>query len=143
MTMDQMLKDEELIREKIMVPQFVPDEVIPEDAAKEIEKECIYLPPFYFAEVGVANKLKKLAAEPAADRLWVSLMKARQDTGNPELSVDVEENPEYCKYEIMMRCRWKPSAGQRLQRSCCLPVVRVQEKPPQPRVSLQPIAPLD
>ena len=91
MTMDQMLKDEELIREKIMVPQFAPDEVIPEDAAKEIEKECIYLPPFYFAEVGVANKLKKLAEEPAADRLWVSLMKARQDTGNPELSVDVKK----------------------------------------------------
>lgn len=91
MTMDQMLKDEELIREKIMVPQFAPNEVIPEDAAKEIEKECIYLPPFYFAEVGVANKLKKLSAEPAADRLWVSLMKAIQDTGNPKLSVDVEK----------------------------------------------------
>ena len=91
MTMDQMLKDEELIREKIMVPQFALDEVIPEDAAKEMEKECIYLPPFYFAEVGVANKLKKLSAEPAADRLWVSLMKARQDAGNSELSVDVEK----------------------------------------------------
>ena len=64
---------------------------IEEVSAKEIEKECIYLPPFYFAEVGVANKLKKLAAEPAADRLWVSLMKARQDTGNPELSVDVDK----------------------------------------------------
>ena len=38
MTMDQMLKDEELIREKIMVPQFAPDEVIPEDAAKEVER---------------------------------------------------------------------------------------------------------
>lgn len=101
MTMDQMLKDEELIREKIMVPQFAPDEVIPEDAAKEIEKECIYLPPFYFAEVGVANKLKKLSAEPAADRLWVSLMKARQDTGNPELSVDVEkiQNTVNMKYD--------------------------------------------
>ena len=91
MTMDQMLKDEELICEKIIVPQFAPDEIIPKDAAKEIEKECIYLPPFYFAEVGVANKLKKLAVEPAADRLWVSLMKARQDTGNPELSVDVDK----------------------------------------------------
>ena len=101
MTMDQMLKDEELIREKIMVPQFVPDEVIPEDAAKEIEKECIYLPPFYFAEVGVANKLKKPPADPAADRLWVSLMKARQDTGNPELSVDVEkiQNTVNMKYD--------------------------------------------
>lgn len=101
MTMDQMLKDEELIRERIMVPQFAPDEVIPEVAAKEIEKECIYLPPFYFAEVGVANKLKKLSAEPAADRLWVSLMKARQDTGNPELSVDVEkiQNTVNMKYD--------------------------------------------
>ncbi|MCQ2511391.1 MAG: ATP-dependent RecD-like DNA helicase, partial [Lachnospiraceae bacterium] len=91
MTMDQMLRDEELIREKIMVPQFDSDQIIPEDAAKEIEKECIYLPPFYFAEVGVASKLKKLSEEPAADRLWVSLMKARQDTGNSELSVDVEK----------------------------------------------------
>ena len=78
MTMDQMLKDEELIREKIMVPQFAPDEVIPEDAAKEVERECIYLPPFYYAEVGVANKLKKLSEESAGDRLWVSLMRARQ-----------------------------------------------------------------
>ena len=73
------------------LPKFAPDEVIPEDAAKEIEKECIYLPPFYFAEVGVASKLKKLAAEPAEDRLWVSLMKARKDTGNPKLSVDVDK----------------------------------------------------
>ena len=91
MTMDQMLKDEELIREKIMVPQFAPDEVVPEDAAKEVERECIYLPPFYYAEVGVANKLKKLSEEPAGDRLWISLMKARQKTGNSELSVDVEK----------------------------------------------------
>ena len=44
--------------------------VIPEDAAKEVERECIYLPPFYYAEVGVANKLKKLSEEPAGDRLW-------------------------------------------------------------------------
>lgn len=91
MTMDQMFQDEELIREKIMVPQFAEGEMVPEDAAKEIEKECIYLPPFYFAEVGVANKLKKLAAEPAVDRLWVSLMKAREKTGNPDLSVDVQK----------------------------------------------------
>ncbi len=73
------------------LPKFAPDEVIPEDAAKEIEKECIYLPPFCFAEVGVASKLKKLAAEPAEDRLWVSLMKGRKDTGNPKLSVDVDK----------------------------------------------------
>ncbi len=89
MTMDQMLHDEELIREKVMVAQFQEGDDIPEDAAAEIEKECIYLPPFYFAEVGVANKLKRLAEEPAADRLWVSLMKARKDSGNENLSVDV------------------------------------------------------
>ena len=105
MTMDQMFQDEELIREKIMVPQFAEGEMAPEDAAKEIEKECIYLPPFYFAEVGVANKLKKLAAEPATDRLWVSLMKAREKTGNPDLSVDVEKiqktvNMEYDDVQI-------------------------------------------
>ena len=62
-----------------------------EDAAKEVERECSYLPPFYYAEVGVANKLKKLSEEPAGDRLWVSLMRARQKTGNSELSVDVEK----------------------------------------------------
>lgn len=105
MTMDQMFQDEELIREKIMVPQFAEGEMIPEDAAKEIEKECIYLPPFYFAEVGVANKLKKLATEPATDRLWVFLMKAREKTGNPDLSVDVEKiqktvNMEYDDVQI-------------------------------------------
>lgn len=89
MTMDQMIQDEELIREKIMVPQFQEGDDIPKDAAAEIERECIYLPPFYYAEVGVANKLKRLAEEPAADRLWVSLMKARKDSGNENLSVDV------------------------------------------------------
>lgn len=105
MTMDQMLKDEELIREKMMVPQFAEGEDIPEDAVQEIEKECIYLPPFYYAEVGVANKLKKLAAEPATDKLWVSMMKAIQKTGNQELSVDVEKiqkavNMEYDEAQI-------------------------------------------
>lgn len=125
MTMDQMLKDEELIREKMMVPQFAEAEVAPDryyrpkrellrpcendsgargalaagnyngDSSSLCEgtkqRECIYLPPFYYAEVGAANKLKKLAAEPATDRLWVSLMKARQETGNPELSVNIDK----------------------------------------------------
>ena len=67
MTLDQMLKDEDLIR----------------------EENAIFLPPFYYAELGVANKLKKLAAEPARDRLWVQLARARKETGNQELSVDV------------------------------------------------------
>ena len=67
MTMDQMLKDKDLIR----------------------EEDAIYLPPFYFAEVGTAGKLKKLASEPAGDRLWTQLSKARCETGNNRLSVDV------------------------------------------------------
>ena len=67
MTMDQMLKDGDLIR----------------------EKEAIYLPPFYYAEVGTASKLRKLAAAPAKDQLWKRLAKARQETGNANLSVDV------------------------------------------------------
>ena len=67
MTMDQMLKEKDLIR----------------------EEDAIYLPPFYFAEVGTAGKLKKLASEPAGDRLWAQLLKARRETGNDRLSVDV------------------------------------------------------
>lgn len=91
-TVEQMVQGEDLIREKIWKPQSFPEGTeIPEDAAAEVEEECIYLPPFYFAEIGVANKLKKLALEPARDRLWVSLMKARKDTGNENLSVDVEK----------------------------------------------------
>ena len=67
MTMDQMLKDKDLIR----------------------EEESVYLPPFYFAEVGTARKLKRLASEPAGDRLWIQLSKARRESGNDRLSVDV------------------------------------------------------
>lgn len=67
MTMDQMLKDKDLIR----------------------ENDAIYLPPFYYAEIGTAGKLKRLAGEPAGDRLWTQLAKARKETGNHSLSVDV------------------------------------------------------
>ncbi len=67
MTMDEMLANRDLIR----------------------EGEGIYLPPFYYAELGVANKLIKLAEQPACDRLWTRLAKARRETGNKNLSVDV------------------------------------------------------
>lgn len=88
MTMDQMLKDQDLIRETA-----VKDTVIAGNSksaeGKNVVEEAIYLPPFYYAETGVANKLKKLYAQPAADRLWVQLMNARRKTGNEALSVDV------------------------------------------------------
>ncbi len=67
MTMDQMLLDKDLIQ----------------------EEDCLYLPPFYYAETGTANKLKRLATFPAKDRLWVQLDRARQESGNENLSVDV------------------------------------------------------
>ncbi len=72
MTLDQMLKDKDLIRE---------DQVREEDA--------VYLPPFYYAEIGVAGRLRRLASEPAGDRLWIRLLEARRKSGNDKLSVDV------------------------------------------------------
>ena len=80
MTMDDMLKKEELIQEKTIKKIDAEGNVI----------EAVYLPPFYFAEIGVAGKLKKLAASSATDRLWTGLMKARAESGNETLSVNVE-----------------------------------------------------
>jgi exodeoxyribonuclease V alpha subunit len=68
MTMNHMLKEKDLIQ----------------------DEDAIYLPPFYYAEIGTANKLLKLAAQPANDKLWVRLIQARIDTGNENLSIDVE-----------------------------------------------------
>ncbi len=69
MTMEQMLKEKNLLQ----------------------EEEAIYLPPFYYAETGTANKLLKLNIQPAEDKLWVRLAKVRKETGNNNLSVDVEK----------------------------------------------------
>lgn len=55
------------------------------------EEDAIYLPPFYYAETGTAKKLRNLAMQPAEDKLWVRLIKARSETGNENLSVDVEK----------------------------------------------------
>lgn len=55
------------------------------------EEEAIYLPPFYYAELGTASKLKKLIQEVATDKLWTRLQKARKESGNQSLSVDVSK----------------------------------------------------
>lgn len=81
MTLDQMMKDEDLVRD-------VKRADSPE-RREAGEMEAVYLPAFYYAETGTANKLLKLTAEPASDRLWTSLTAARERTGNPALSVDV------------------------------------------------------
>lgn len=79
MTIDDMLSKKDLIQEKNIVKED-------EDGSPVT---AIYLPPFYFAEAGVAGKLKKLAASPAKDKLYTRLMEARKRTGKESLSVDV------------------------------------------------------
>ena len=79
-TVDHMIRENELILEK---------EIIRTDEDGNTVSP-VYLPPFYYAEVGVAGKLKKLASSPAGDRLYTKLMEARRNTGNNELSVDID-----------------------------------------------------
>lgn len=79
MTMDDMIRKEELIQEKnIGKNDETGREIIP-----------VYLPPFYYAEVGTASKLKKLAMSPAKDKLFTKLVEARKATGNSNLSVNI------------------------------------------------------
>ncbi len=75
MTLDQMLVDKDVISEPV----------------SEETGDAIYLPPFYYAEVGVAARIRKLLQNPAQDRLWTSLMEARKRTGNEALSIDVKK----------------------------------------------------
>ena len=79
MTLDQMIMDKDLICETV---DYNTDQA---------EMKAIYLPAFYYAEAGVAGKLKRLAQALAADRLWHALMDARQKTGNESLSIDVSK----------------------------------------------------
>lgn len=79
MTMDDMLRNKELILEKNIVRMCEDGNPV----------QAIYLPPFYFAEIGVAGKLKKLAASPAGDSLYAKLTEARKHAGSENLSVDI------------------------------------------------------
>ncbi len=78
-TMDDMLKKNELIPERDLVKRNEDGEQV----------DPVYLPPFYYAEIGVAAKLKKLAASPAGDKLYTKLAQARQESGDTNLSVDI------------------------------------------------------
>lgn len=80
MTMDQMLKDKDLIRESV------------KKDGDERTEDAVYLPPFYYAEIGVAGKLKKLASAPAADRLWAQLERdgASVDVGAVERALNMK-----------------------------------------------------
>lgn len=81
MTLDQMVKDGDLILQKIERERLEDGEIM--------VLEAIYLPPFYYAETGVSNKLRKLADRPAEDRLWFSLQEARRKSGKEDLSIDI------------------------------------------------------
>ena len=91
MTMDDMIQKKELILEKNFEIQDEGKERKEDEEENRDQKSevAIYLSPFYYAEIGVAGKLKKLASSPAKDRLYQELIKERKKTGNVELSVDV------------------------------------------------------
>ena len=93
MTLDQMLRDKDLIQDMKIAYS--------EEAGEDVRVDAIYLPPFFFAEMGTAGKLKKLHAAPASDRLYRRLMEARSKTGNENLSVDVAriERMVHMKYD--------------------------------------------
>ena len=97
MTMDQMLKDKDLIQDTKISFQA--------EAGDEVRTDAIYLPPFFFAENGVAGKLRKLQATPASDRLWSRLQEARRQTGNDKLSVDISriEQIVHMEYDEIQR----------------------------------------
>lgn len=84
------------------------------EAWREEEGDSIYLPPFYYAETGVASRLRRLTQTPAQDRLWTSLMQARQKTGNQDLSVDVKRFRSASIWSTM-RCRPRRFASRRFQ----------------------------
>lgn len=102
MTMDDMIRKEELIFEKEIHKT--------DDAQNEIEP--VYLPPFYFAEIGVASKLKKLAMSPAGDKLYTRLLTERERTGNPGLSVNVKKIEErvHMKYDDIQEAAIRKAA---------------------------------
>lgn len=89
MTMDQMLKDKDLISYVWQKQEGETDQTM----------DAIYLPPFFHAETGVVGRLLKLASTPARDRLWQRLLEARRQTGNSQLSVDVSRIEEHVHME--------------------------------------------
>lgn len=65
MTLDQMLADHDLILQKVEIPEEQRKHEMPAELEQPEWKlaepqitEAIYLPPFYYAETGVAGKLK-------------------------------------------------------------------------------------
>lgn len=97
MTLDQMIKDKDLIQDTKISFRA--------EAGDEVRLDAVYLPPFFFAENGTAAKLRRLQAAPAGDRLWRRLAEARKTPGNENLSVDVSriEQLVHMEYDEIQR----------------------------------------
>lgn len=102
MTMDQMLKDKDLISYPCEKEEGETNQAV----------DAIYLPAFFHAETGVMGRLLKLAATPAGDRLWQRLLDARRQTGNSTLSVDVSRIEEHVhmKYDAIQAAAIRQAA---------------------------------
>ena len=61
MSLDEMIRAEDVITEEIPAP--------PEQAAVAPPQKAIYLPPFYFSEVGVVKRMKAILENPAGFRI--------------------------------------------------------------------------
>lgn len=92
LTSSQLLEAEEAIISQVMQEMTDAKDLIAQHVEDgNADFTAIYLPAFYYAETGVASKLTKLLRQPASDRLWTQLMKARETSGNLNLSIDVKK----------------------------------------------------
>ena len=112
------------------------------EAWREEEGDSIYLPPFYYAETGVASRLRRLTQTPAQDRLWTSLMQARQKTGN-KIFPSMSKRFRSASIWSTMRCRPRRFASRRFQKSWCSRVDREPERRRQRRESSRHFSRLD
>lgn len=97
MTLDQMLADHDLILQKVEIPKEQRKHEMPADLEQPEWKlaepqitEAIYLPPFYYAETGVAGKLKAAGSSGGGSSVDCTGDGERK-TGNQDLSIDVEK----------------------------------------------------
>ena len=69
---------EQALEEMISSDDLKVEKTLPSNDSKE-EEECIYLPPFYFSEIGTAKKLLELNAAKAGGNLFETQGKGKVD----------------------------------------------------------------
>ena len=80
------------------------------------EGEAIYLPPFFYGEIGVSGKLARIMRASGKDRLFFSLRETREKTKAPSVSVDVEaiERRLQIRYDQVQKEAIRLAAGQKV-----------------------------